>query len=266
MDNTYFVGFLQGTSGRFISSIMWSLANDLRVQARYTEFNSAHIDTFCCVGWKLNYKDPCDLLDSFRRIEFDRTKTNINPNGIGLYYSHSYPDFDTISSRFPDSKVVIVGITESDYKEIAANYLFKNGVEDIGLPLFPERLKLLYKRLYNKEYTGPFTENEIFAIINLYAEWMHSMPHATDYYKHEIPEKYSNNILLIMYSDIYTQDSEGKFTVYERLKDFMGCQGNEIIEENYRNYVLGRDKLLSTHLYWINDEHYRTNTNAALIP
>ena len=261
MDNTYFVGFLQGTSGRFISSIMWSLLNDLDTSTPYSDFNSAHLETRCCLNWvTTDLPDPTWDKECYQLIDFNNGKTNLNPNGIRLFYAHVYPDFETIFSRFSDAKVVVVGIDESDYLEIAGNYLFKNAIEKTCgcfKDVLPYRIKFYYQMLYNKECedSHEFTKNEIFEIVNLNQKKMHSVPYALAYAETHIPEKFSKNVLFIKYNDIYAQNEHGDYIGYEKLKQFTNCAGNQIIEENYKNYVKGREKFLQTHLPWIKNEN-----------
>jgi hypothetical protein len=276
MNNTYFVGFKQGSSGRFVSSIIWSLINDLHIKSMYSGFNSSHIDTLCCLNW--NTDDLPDYIPEidhpyyplgqpscYDYIKFKDDFSCTNPNNSRLFFSHVYPNFDVIFSRFPDAKVIIIGIPEDSYKEIAANYIFKNGIENTCMDFIPDRLLKLYRHLYNKECTSSFTDTEIVDIINLYAKFIHRMPYATDYINHIIPKKYQDKSIVIMYDEIYKKDEKGKYIAYEKLKKFVNCEGNTVIERNYENYVLGRDKFLSTYLPWIKNENYRTRTNATLV-
>jgi hypothetical protein len=201
-----------------------------------------------------NLPDPTWDKNCYELIDFDSGETDTNPNNIRLFYSHVYPDFKTIFTRFSDAKVVVVSMNAIDYMEVAGNYLFKNGIENTcHIHVIPHRLKVLFKILYNKECEDShiFTKNEIFDITNLYQKNMLHMPYATDYTETRIPEEFSKYVLLLKYSDIYRTDSTGNFIVYELLKQFTNCIGNDAIEENYRNYVLGRDKFINTHLPWI---------------
>lgn len=261
MDNTYFVGFLQGTSGRFISSIMWSLLNDLDMSTPYSEFNSAHLETRCCLNWvTTDLPDPTWDKECYQLIDFNNEKTNLNPNGIRLFYAHVYPDFETIFSRFSDAKVVVVGIDECDYLEIAGNYLFKNAIEktcDCFRHILPHRIKFYYKMLYNKECedSHEFSEDEIFDIVHLNQKLMYDIPYAKEYTKTTIPREFSERILILRYSELFRKDSSSKYIGYELLKQFTNCLGNKTIEENYKNYVSGRDKFLSKHLHWIKNDN-----------
>ena len=269
MENTYFVGFLQGTSGRFISSIMWSLLNDLNVHIPYSEFNSAHLESYAVMNWVTTHlPDPTWDKDCYQLIEFDNTVTNLNPNNVHLFYAHVYPDFETIFFRFSDAKVVVIKMDASDYMEIAGNYLFKNGIENTcHKNVIPHKIKFYYRMLYNKECedTHNFTLNEIYDLVHLHQKKMLTIPYGIEYTETIVPEKFRENVLLLKYSDIYRKDSNGNYIGYELLKQFTNCIGNETIEENYKNYVVGRDKFISKHLPWIKNENYRTNTDAALV-
>ena len=259
MANTYFVGFLQGTSGRFVSSIIWSLLNELDNASTYSAFNSAHLDTFCSTNWITdNLHEPTGDKYCYQFIDFDGTKSSVNPKNIRLFFSHVYPDFETILARFHDAKVVVISIEENDYLEIAGNYLFKNAIEkscEMFLNNLPERIKFFYKMLYNKECSDShvFTESEIYNIIHLNRKHMRSMPHTIEYTDVLIPKEYSENVLVLKYRDIYRKENDN-YVGYEKLKQFTNCIGNSVIAENYKNYVLGRDKFLSTHLHWIKNE------------
>jgi hypothetical protein len=94
---------------------------------------------------------------------------------------------------------------------------------------------------------------------------MCSIPYATEYTETFVPEKFCKNVLLLKYSDIYRKDNDGNYIGYELLKQFTNCIGNKTIEENYKNYVVGRDKFISKHLPWIKNENYRINTDATLV-
>ena len=253
MNDTYFLSFLAGTSGRFISTIIWELANNLEKEILYSMYNSAHVETFCVDSWVFNQPDPTGNHDCYKLIEFDRSKAKDNPNQIALFISHIYPDFDTIFARFSESKLVLILADESDYMEIGGNYLFKNAIEQSAFNITPHRIWKIYKSLYGKDCTTEtkFTEKEIYEMLQIYSENMHLMFEGSKFIEQTIPEQYLDKTLIISYRDIYKKNNEGTYIVYEQLKTLTNSIGNDIIEKNYEKYVLGRNKFLDTYLPWI---------------
>jgi hypothetical protein len=251
MNDPFFVAFIQGSSGRFISNIIWQLVSDYSKELEYSQYNSAHLENMCCQYWDTsNMVDPTWDKDGYETISFTNNQV------VNVFFSHTYPNFERVFLKYPNSKFIIISIDDNDYYEIAGNYVFKNGLEKTCfIDRLPDRIVLIYKKLYEKtiDITHEFTDTEIREIVNFYGKNMLYVPYGKEYTNCVVPDKFLDKILLIKYGDIFKQDAHGNFITYDKLKTFTNTLGNINILNNYKNYVEGRKKFINQYLPWINN-------------
>ena len=179
MNDPFFVAFIQGSSGRFISNIVWQLINDTNKDLKYTSFNSAHLENICSQYWDTsNMIDPTWDTNGYETISFMNMQIN------NLFFSHAYPKFENVFYKYPNCKFVLIKIDNNDYYEIAGNYVFKNALERLCfVDELPNRIIHIYDKLYGKsiDITHKFTETEIYDIINFYGKNMLYFPYTREY-------------------------------------------------------------------------------------
>jgi LPS O-antigen subunit length determinant protein (WzzB/FepE family) len=208
------VSFSPGTSGRFISTISYMLENNLNKEVKWTDNNSAH---------DIDIEVPINLLT--KEILF------LNRKSWQVKFTHKYPDFELIKKKIPNCKIIVIGYTEDDITEVIFNQLLKNynhtdnnlyKVSNMGL--YP------FKKMGNFDKDPFLKEKLIFP-----------------------PEQYKEDILVIMYNDIYKEENNS-FIILEKLSKFLNKPINENILNSYKDYVDGRNRILEENKEYI-DRH-----------
>ena len=208
--NNFIVSFFPGSSGRFISNVIWRMITEMDSYIPLDENNSAHPVS----SWGNSCHHPYGILhDSsiYKNVKFD---------DIGLLATHSYPDFDAIRVSLPQVKVVIIGITEDVIPEVAANSITKNRNTTRNANEKTVHLKWLFN-MYKKGNTrGSFFTN--FCDPDL------------------IPEDLRDRISILYYRDIYTKVNDS-YVALEHLKKITGKDALPNVMRSYEAYVQARN-------------------------
>jgi hypothetical protein len=207
------ISFSPGTSGRFISTISYMLDINLNKKIKWTADNSAHINDINLSITRL--RDPIN--DSTKDISWK------------LKYTHNYPNVNFIKNKIPNCKIIIIGFTEDDITEVIFNRLSKNHIQhnlykvsNMGLHPF---------QIIGKYDKDPFLKEKLIPI----------------------PEQYKEDVLVIMYNDIYKEENN-TFPILEKLSKFLNKPINENILNSYKDYVDGRNRILEENKQHI-DRH-----------
>ena len=153
----------------------------------------------------------------------------LNRKSWKVKFTHQYLDFGIIKKKLPDCKIIIIGFTKDDITEVIFNQLLKNyshtndpiyNVSSMGLHPF-EKMGKFDNDPFLKEFT--------------------------------IPEQYKEDILVIMYNDIYKKENNS-FPILEKISKFLNKPINEFILKSYKDYVDGRNRVLEENKQYI-DRH-----------
>jgi hypothetical protein len=172
---TYIVSFIPGTSGRFISNIMYQLILDKTDKLYWSDKGSAHDNNTFMSSWDISECsttiDRNLLLDN---IEFYK---NFKFKDTGVAYSHVFPNFDLLRERLPDTKIVIISFTLDNKTEISFNNVLKNFIPDKDnefKKMFKSKLNLdadnnieqfkKYTTNYMKATSAKFSRKDLFEI------------------------------------------------------------------------------------------------------
>lgn len=260
MRDTYVVAFRAGSSGRFVAELVWSLVTENAIDSTFSSFNSAHISSQPS-SYTLDdmppgqrpYSNP----DVYKYFRFTSSP--------GIIHLHTYPDFDTIRNRYPDTKIIIISITENDFPEIAGNCLLKNGFEPL--------LNAVMAKQYNQ-----FNSNDINFIRNFYfeefktpidADILTSLPttvkkqlidsyqkrilgelQISGYLNPVVPEMFTNQVLVVSYNDLCHRG----YDFLSRLAAFIDRPLSDTTMLIYNQYMRGRKELLRKHMPWLLDK------------
>lgn len=207
MKHHYVVAFTQGSSGRFISNVLWRMINNLNEEVLFTEVNSAHVESPWEKSWEYstNYGDP-NIPDVYVGLKFH--------NDIGLLATHTFPNYEEFKTNLLNIKLIIISINEPDLREIAYNVATKNKQDirywsDVRGWLYQIHLQKIDEPSYN-------------------------------YHNTTIPVELSNRILLINYNEIYKPIGES-FVALEKLKAFTNTDIGSVVFESYKKYVYNRN-------------------------
>lgn len=214
-NQSYIVSFLPGSSGRFITSILWRMLTGAPAFT-FTNENAAHTLS----PWEITFNNTdgssdCNSKKIYEIIEFNE--------GLGLAHTHTYPDFNLVrnSPNLTNTKIILINIEPADHQEVVHNWVKKNA--DLN-----ERwlVKLLKGLTYFKDNDYPAVD----------PMQMHHFCNPN------VPEDLTSRVLSFNYSDIY-KEIDGSYVALEKLKEFVSKDANESVVENYHEYVNNRNKL-----------------------
>jgi hypothetical protein len=144
-------------------------------------------------------------------------------------YIHYYPDFNKIKNKISNCKFIIIGFTEDNITEVVFNQFLKNAPEKSDSLINVSKMLLEPFRRIGNINEDPFYQNII------------------------VPEQYKEDILVIMYDDIYKEENNS-FIVLEKISKFLNKPINEYILKTYKEYVNGQRQKLQEYKEYI-DKH-----------
>ena len=206
----YIVSFLAGSSGRFISSVVWNMINDIDQVIELTDVNSAHKQS----PWEPSWTHP--TAESTRDNEI---YTGLEFKGnCGLLATHTFLNYEVIRNDLVDVKIILITIDRRDIEEISHNTVVKNGYS-------PNDILLRTKEFNHAFYIEKSPNRAIYK-----------------FYEPNIPDDLTDRVLTIQYSEIY-KEVNGSFVALEKLKSFTGKEVLPNVFSSYQQYVTNRNKL-----------------------
>ena len=250
MQHQYVISYFTGTSGRFVSQLIWnSLPTDQKLQI-ITNFNSVHKNSF-----QHSYK-----VESISRFDDTIYKNFSFLNDIGLFNAHKLPNFDDFKfmcERYPNAKFIIISFTSSDFAEIVGNNIYKNGFAFMFDPhaynykIINQKIREAYYTVYNKNY--PYGDelppiNVMEQIYNLFSKnliGMFGRPY-DPFINPKIPEFVKEKTLVLPYKQLFDVDM-----LLDTLRDFL--QNDEILKQKTfaDEYVKGQKELVQQLMPWV---------------
>lgn len=209
----YFISFQAGTCGRFTKYVLYNLLNDKTDELKLTACNAAHFHNYySCVSMHPHG------LDVYRTLTFDECDASIPK----ILATHTYPEFDIITKRFKNPKVILITIDQDDLLEVSINAQYKN--EHIPRVNDP------------RHYT-----NRLAFISALHAITRRVSTGAFSY-----PHQMYPFVLNIKYKEIFAPSPDGKYIALEKLENFVGKKASNTLLQNYEKYVVGQKKFLES--------------------
>lgn len=231
---SYIISFFPGTSGKLIAQVLWRMINGIDETIHFTPQNSAHVS----YPWESSWHHP-ETSDPNNAGPAMYSELTFDP--IGILATQMYPDFDTIKDRLPNTKIIIISVSEDDLLEIAFNHITKN------TQVSPNQRERLLER--GHDLTDDFWKTLITQRQVELKRWYKLGQDDTDlygnfskYYNISIPEDYLDNTLIIKYNEIY-EHSNGSFVALDKLEKFIGKEAGPLVKQSYNQYVITRNKL-----------------------
>ena len=267
MNNPYIIAFINGSSGRFIKYILYSLLTDHQEEIELNVLNSTHINFFYTGA------------ENARSLKFGEksiyeTHTNFDPalpNGIPkILMTHQYPIPSIIQERLPNYNTVTINIEENDWLEVAGNTVHKNGVSmmyrnSVGKPLFPPEidylpwLQNLYTTVLGTDFSDPSTykydinetKKVIYALHDIWKKHKIDNKNQNDFLNPILNLENYPNFTVINYSEIYKKSVTGRYIALEKLEKLTNKVANTETFKNYEKYIIGRDNYLQKFMPWL---------------
>lgn len=222
-DKKYLVYFMAGSSGRFLTTILYGLLVD-PIRIDYTH-NSAH---------------------EFQIQHQESTQFHPMPNQAKSW--HEYPtEFD------PNTGYIIVRLGAADLAEVAANNLHKNLLWNMGRwesgqldtrPVAYDTFTRLYRRAvgfdWRKSSITELTQGEIQRMHTVMTKWYASDADYPLYADPQVPPGQSH--LIINFHDIFTPSSWDSWVALDQIIQYTQVSTvDPQVRDNYQRYVFQRN-------------------------
>ena len=277
MSDSYIISFINGSSGRFVKFILYSLLTDYKEEIRMNKENSAHLENFYTgaknahlIDTRLDKEKNFDTGKSEKEtiysfLEFD---TDVPAGVPKIFQTHTYPEFETIQKRLPDTKLILINLEEDDWLEAVGNCVYKNAIallndRDNGVELTDHQnnylawLKDVYLERLGIDLTLPFTydidetEKIVYHIHNLWKMYKLKTIKTSGFINPIADFKKYPNLTVINYKDLFKKTPSGSYVALETLEKLSNTVANEQTFKNYEKYVNGRNRLVQESMPWI---------------
>jgi hypothetical protein len=207
----YIISFFPGSSGKFVKSLLDRIIRKSSDPIIISPYNDAHLNT-TYTGMSMGNPNVSNIYDilkfdpvSYKDFVFSK-----------IFHSHTYPDFDTINSKFDDVGIILIKPDNMDIRELIFNRSYKNE----GKIASKYWIEACYDVISNGRHPYKF----FYPIL-----------------------EYPKNCLILKYTDIFEKDGE-KYRILEILKEFTGIAEvpnhlNEVCEQ----YISNRNSLINQH-------------------
>lgn len=253
MSEPYIIAFSGGSSGRFISYIIWSLLSNNTTDFLITEENSAH---FYEGSRGIEGVEDCTDIDIYEKFKF------VPKSSFNILLTHVFPKFDMIYERYPKAKIIIITFELSDFIEVKGNSFIKNTLSNNFRSIKEQQesemdLEFITKEIFKKNILKKdITQDQIQHILEIWYSWAVNTPRENR--KHirslvfldPILNSSYEQLLIIPYKEIYTKNNN-KYTGLQKLEDFTNIKANEMTQKNYEKYIKNRDTFISNKMPWL---------------
>lgn len=265
----YIICYPAGASGRFLTTVVFKLANKLDEYVLTTKENSGHtehenkiIPTFKQVK---NNNHPF----VFNQLVRD---TNVSSNITPVFSTHAYPKSNIIKSNLEltETKFITILFDNDDYPEIVANVLLKAEIPQIktilnsGKDAMEYRYKTYYfgsafiltefKNRYGYEITAD-NVMDIAVIKHMYdVELLKREKYNEETNKFistiMLPTGLDECMLKIRYKDIFKK-TKNSYVALEQLSNFLEVPIPTNIYESYEKYVTEQTAMMNKYFPWL---------------
>lgn len=264
MKESYFMSFIGGSSGRFLSGIFWEIKENNKIiteKIPLNKYNSAH-NVF-------NFWQGAINGGGWQQSVFENLKfTYDNSTGMGYSFSHYYPDWQKIENNpeFNTTKFIIIGLDIDDIKEIHVNGFIKNDLDlseqlansnkdnirlpDVFYSAYCDAYGHVNQEGFYQEISDSGNNNRIKHLLNNGINDILTTLDSKEenhYINLHIPESFVNRVTIIKYKDIYTTSENGVPIALEKLSTLAKRKPNDVVIKKYKEYLEGRLKLLDDY-------------------
>ena len=261
MINGYVVAFFPGTTGRFISSIVYRMKNNVDKIIELTEENSAHVNNDYCFHDAIKFPGAEHTPISFTYEKLFRYIHFLPYDKINVYTAHEPLNFADWSNN-PNKSLfdtILITVDLESKTEIFGNILLKNTIPNLKAPLnkvgFFDKIALRrISRLWQRNFRTALTAEILEQPDNLHKLAMLSNNPKFLLFSSigEIPEEFNNRVLELKYKELFLKDSQGNFVTLLKLAEYLNTDITDNIVKEYEKYAQGRDNLIKTKMPWLN--------------
>lgn len=252
MKEHFIISFLPGTSGRFISGLLWDMLSNNTHYVPFTKFNSSHNYEEYQTSWDMSTAGDIHNPNIYSEFKF------LPISDLGVFHTHVYPNFSHIENYIPDIKLIIISFDFDDISEIVSNQLFKNQLSNLqarenGLDYHQQtvdRYLSIYELTFGTPYTGTvdsLTDDDIHrlhtAMNSIFRQLILRKTEYWYFIKPIIPESIQHKTLVIKYKDLVTKD-ENNYVGLTKLAAFANRIPNSSNIDRYCRYVNGRTEFM----------------------
>lgn len=263
----YIVSYAPGCSGRFLTAVVFKLANKNDTPIAITSENSGHTEEENGIVTGYYPLKKYSSLTSLVYLELTKMNTG---NTVPVYTTHSFPSFNIIEKRgkeFDETKFINISYEDDDIDELLVNTIVKFSLPFIKILLVDDTKKnhpnffgviyllLKFKKLHGYEITldNLFDINTIKKLCTI--EYNRQIKYAwseVSKFKHpiNIPDKFKDRNLIIKYKDIFTK-TKTSYIALEQLSDFTGTPITPNVYEAYHTYITNQPVMLNKYAPWL---------------
>jgi hypothetical protein len=254
MPNGYIVSFYPGCAGRFISSIVYRMKNDVNKQIKLTEENSAHVEN----EWNKDKIIASDITlhtNLFKDINF------LPDDNLNVLPTHHYPNFDdwAINPNRNSFDTIVITMDKNSLLEVCGNIAIKNFIACLKkpretLPLHSRMTLAMAIKFYEKEFKRPATVAELENPVNFknYVFKRYNNTADSEFFNLDIPNEFKDKVLELKYNELFIKDDKGNFITLLKLANWLNVTVTDSIVLEYEKYAQGRIDLIKTKMHWLN--------------
>ena len=265
----YIICYPAGASGRFLSAIIYKIANKIDETVLTTDVNSGHLEfeNKIIPGY-----DPVEN-NNHPYVFKDLIPSNLS-NTVPVFSTHAFPKFKIIDrmDQFNETKFITLVYDTDDYNELVANLLIKaiipklktilnspGGVEQFkNKTYFYSAVHIItrFKDAFGYDLTIA-NLLDVATIKNLYElDLKRRKINEEELAKFktplDTPDSFKDRMLVIKYKDIFNKN-ETSYVALEQLSNFIGLPVPPSIIGSYANYVNNQPIMLDKYFPWLID-------------
>ena len=266
----YIICYAPGSSGRFITSVIYRIANNIDEHLLITKENSGHLE----------HKNG--IIPGFHPVAYNNHPLifkQLSPlkfypdNIIATFSTHAYPKVNMIKDNHElvETRFIVILYDEDDWGELTANFTIKSVYERLVEILNSDKdISEFVDKVYY--YTPIFVMNEFIKIYNyeLTRDNLFDTKTIENVYEILVDRKISrsqerpnyifpgtpllneldNRMLKIRYKDIFKK-TENSYVALEQIGNFLEAPVPLKIFESYEKYVTDQQLMLNTYFPWL---------------
>lgn len=274
----YIICYPAGASGRFLTTVVFKIANNLDEYVLTTKENSGHTEHENKIIPAFNQIENNNHPFVFKQLTLD---PNVSKNVTPVFSTHAYPKYKIIEQNLAlaESKFITILFDNDDFPELVANVLLKARIPQIKTILNSDEdpMEFRYKTYYfgaafiltefKNRYGYDVTVDNVMkdnVIKQMYDVELLKIEKYTEETRKFMslgmfPSEIDDRMLKIRYKDIFKK-TENSYVVLEQLSNFLEMPVSPKVFESYDTYVTDQSIMLDTHFSWLNIPRLQKNS------
>lgn len=267
MTKGYVVSFYPGSAGRFISSIVFRMKNNIIKPIKLTSENSAHVEDDYCDSTKISFVGMehtpirLDHKGLFKCINF------LPDDKVNVMATHEFPSFtdwqDNNNKQSFDT--IFISIDPESMIEVYCNVLLKNTIPVLKKPRSELTLhqkmassggRKMWEETFKRKMTAEALEDPVIfkETVLYYTNWfkINKPKYVYDFIDIQIPLDFSSQTLELKYKEMFDKDEQGNFITLTKLSKWLDRPITDDIVADFEKYTQGRINLIQNKMPWLN--------------